>query len=72
VKKIVEEDFPLWPDEIKEHEVKYPLRIIFEKVKIIEDWNKGLKTSKLNVRHGINPIYERQELETIIQNLSKL
>ncbi|WP_202318470.1 EVE domain-containing protein [Archaeoglobus neptunius] len=72
VKKIVEEDLPLWPDEIKEHEVKYPLRIIFEKVKIIEDWNKGLKPSKLNVRHGINPIYERQELETIIQNLSKL
>lgn len=72
VKGIFEENYPLWPDEIKENHVKYPLRITFKEAKIIGDWNKGIKPSKLNVRHGINPIYEKRELETIIQNLSKL
>ncbi len=59
VEKTFCDDNLLWPDEMEEKKVKYPLRIKFscEKVLPFEKWSSlGLRAKNEEVRHGINHI----------------
>lgn len=70
VKRIVEENEPFWPDEIAAERVKYPLRIEFEPVKIMneEEWSDG----KISIGNfgaiyfqGINPITDENAMKKL-------
>ncbi|MCX8190222.1 MAG: EVE domain-containing protein [Candidatus Diapherotrites archaeon] len=66
VKETSEENSLLWPDEIKENNLKYPLRIIFEEMKCIEDWENGVKPFGLEIKHGINQVNNYKTFEKIV------
>lgn len=74
VKELVEENSLLWPDEVNENNVKYPLRINLNDLNILseENWNKGIKPFGLEIRHGINPINNKDKFAKTIENVKNL
>ncbi len=74
IKNTIEEYTLLWPDEIREKNIKYPLKIYFENILVLPEksWSEGLRSFGLIVQHGINPIYEREKLEKLLITLKSL
>lgn len=74
IRNLGEESSLLWPDEIVEGKVKYPLRICFEETVILpeEEWNNGLKPYGLEIRHGLNPINDKDRLHGVTTSLTNL
>ncbi|MEM7818142.1 MAG: EVE domain-containing protein [Candidatus Aenigmatarchaeota archaeon] len=73
VKETCEESSLLWPDEIKENNLKYPLRIIFEDIKCLkkENWGNGIKPFDLEIRHGINRVSDPYKFQKILNSLKQ-
>jgi hypothetical protein len=64
----------IWPDEQKENELKYSLRILFESIKILplNLWTKKhIPPMGLQFYHGINPIHDKDRLMKVIAELEK-
>ena len=74
VKEIKEETSLLWPDEIRENNSKYPLRIIFDDFYFLpeNEWNKGIKSYDLEKSHGINLIHDEEKFYGNLEKLKKL
>lgn len=74
VKKIVEESDILWPDEIQETRVKYPLRIHLDALRYLpkESWSRGLKPIGISISHGINLIDNESRWKNTVNKLKQL
>lgn len=62
----------IWPDEIKDNELKYPFRIEFEPISILSEnlwFKKGVRTQGLQFYHGINPISDKDKLDKVMSEL---
>lgn len=73
VMSIAEEGALLWPEEVKENIVKYPLRIIFGSVTCLpsNEWSKGIKPYGLEIIHGINAIQTPGTTTKIVRALEE-
>ncbi len=62
---------PFWPNEISGKESKYPLRIKFKKIHVVQDWYKDKKSlygTRINYYHGLNYI-EPEKKQIIFKKL---
>ncbi|MEM3449510.1 MAG: EVE domain-containing protein [Nitrososphaerota archaeon] len=76
VKKTVEEDKPFWPDEIVAERVKYPFRIEFEPVKILneDEWeDRKISLSSFGPIYfqGINPIVDEVLMKKLNETIKR-
>jgi len=73
--RIMEEDRPFWPDEVESGEVKYPYRIEFKPMRILDELN--WKARRIPIGHlgliyfkAINPIVDKELMEKLLHEVT--